>query len=271
MELGNWDDDDFETPGAGPANGEAQLDDLFEFSTSLRIFDDEDQSPIPAAEQPALEPGVTDLTGDRGVLLRLKTAQAAAAAAGDDASSPDASTRTAAATPSKEEPFVELHYEAFLEATGDKFDSSREQNYAMIVQLDIPPSGKSSVIRGLEIALRELRAGDEASVLIAARYAYGKDGAPDIPPDSDLRFEIEVLDVRATHKRVVKTDHSVADLSRLEDVRRQREIAQQRREEEKVLKDEEKKKKADRAAALKEKLANKGAKKGGKKGGKKKK
>lgn len=252
MSLGNWDDDDFDisspTPGAGPSAFDAGAD-LFEFTETLKLSDDESHG-VNEAKLPPLPEGTRDVTGDRGVLLAVTKAA-------DDGD-----------RPSKEEPFVEMHYEGFLVSTGDRFDSSREQNYAMIVHLDIPPSGKSSLIRGLEAGLRELRAGEVATLTVAARYAYGKDGSQDVPPDADLRFEIEVLDVRATHKRIVKVDSTKQDLSRLEEIKREREIAQQRREEEEALKNEEKTRKADRAAELREKLANKHK---GKKGGKKKK
>ncbi|KAI0565585.1 Peptidylprolyl isomerase [Gracilaria domingensis] len=253
MDLGNWDDDDFVTPTAGPPPQD-DLDDLFEFTENLTIddFPDTTEAESSKPELPPLPPGVIDLTnGQRGVLLERKT------------------TVEGNPKPSKEEPFVELHYEGTLVATGEKFDSSKEQNYAMIVQLDIPPSGKSTVIRGLEIGLREVRAGEHVVLTVTSMYAYGKDGETDIPPDSDLRFDIEVLDVRATHKKVVVVDTSSKDLSRLETVRREREIAQIRREEEDQRKEAEKQRKAARAAAIREKLANKN--KGGKKGGKKKK
>lgn len=251
MSLGNWDDDDFE-PAVPAAAGPSGLgeEDLFEFTETLRLSDDETNGVKEEIDVPPLPEGTRDVTGDRGVLLALSK------------------TAGSGNMPSKEEPFVEIHYEGFLVSSGERFDSSRDQNYAMIVQLDIPPSGKSSLIRGLEIGLREVRSGDVATLTVGSRYAYGKDGAPDIPPDADLRFEIEVLDVRATHKRIFTVDSSEQDLTRLEDVKRQREIAQQRREEEQALKDEEKTRKAERAAALREKIANKN--KGGKKGGKKK-
>lgn len=245
----NWDDEGLKTPLKTVTFDDE--DELFEFSTSLKL--DDDQGGPSAEALPPLPEGLEDVTGDRGVLIRRRRA-----------------SKSDSKCPSEDEPFVELHYEGFLVSTGEKFDSSREQNYAMVVHLDIPPSGKSAVILGWEIALRELKAGEQVELIIASRYAYGKDGSPpDIPPDADLRFEIEVLDVRATHKRTVQVDHSKQDLSRLEEVRRQREIAQQRREEEKALKDAEKKRKAERAAALQQKLVNKN-KKGGKKGGKKK-
>lgn len=251
MSLGNWDDEDFELAAPAAAGPSSFVeDDLFEFTETLRLSDDETNGVDEENELPPLPVGTRDVIGDRGVLLALTKE----AGSGDK--------------PSKEEPFVEIHYEGFLVSSGERFDSSRDQNYAMIVQLDIPPSGKSSLIRGLEVGLRELRSGDVATLTVAPRYAYGKDGAPDIPPDAALRFEVEVLDVRATHKRIVTVDSSEQDLTRLEDVKRQREIAQQRREEEQSLKDEEKQRKAERAAALREKIANKN--KGGKKGGKKK-
>lgn len=243
MNLGNWDDEDFEVPPRPELSFDDE-EDIFEFTDSLRLDGPEDE---PKKDLPPLPPGVVDLTGDRGVLLERKNDP------GDGEK------------PSKERQFVEMHYEGFLVATGEKFDSSLEQNYAMVVQLDIPPTGKSTVIRGLEIGLRELQKGDKVILTLESRYAYGKDGAPDIPKDSDLRFEIEVLDVRETHKRVVKVDHTVKDMSRLDEVRRERELAQQRREEEAIQKDEEKKRKADRAAQLREKLANKNNKKGKKK------
>lgn len=252
METVNWDDDDFAAPApSGPAA--LNDDDLFEFTESLRLPDDEDAASSGKALQPLPE-GVRDVLGDRGVLLELKK------------------KGEGPIKPSKDAQFVEIHYEGFIVANGERFDSSRDQNYPMIVQLDIPPSGTSSLIRGLEIGLRELSAGDVASLIVNARYAYGKDGAQDIPPDADLRFEIEVLDVRSTHKMIVEVDHAKSDLSRLDDIKREREMAQQRREEEQALKEEDKRRKAERAAAVFEKLANKnkGGKKGSKKTGKKK-
>ena len=249
MNLDSWEDDDFETPGAGPS--QEIEDDFIEFTDNLALDDLNDEAEdIPKKDLPPLPEGVMDLTNDRGVLLERK---------GDEGQGDK---------PSKECQFVEIHYEGFLVSNGERFDSSRDQNYAMIVQLDIPPSGKSSVILGLEIGLREVRKGEKVTLTIASRYAYGKDGVPDIPPDSDLRFEIEVLDVRSTHKRIVTVDSSAKDLDRLEDIRRQREIAQMRREEEESKRNEQKEKKVDRVAALREKLANKNH---GKKGGKKKK
>ncbi len=252
----NWDDEDLAIPQRKVTFDEEE--DIFEFTSSLRI---DDEAPAPET-LPPLPEGVEDVLGDRGVLIKRTRARGGSA-----------SSSAAASRPSKDEPYVELHYEGFLVETGEKFDSSREQGYAMIVRLDLPPSGKSSLVKGWEVALPQLRPGEHAEITVAARYAYGSEGsAPDIPPDADLRFEVEIIDVRSTHKRVIKVDHTKQDLSRLEEIRRDREVAQMRREEESAAKDEENVGKVDRIAALREKLANKNkSKKGGKKGGKKKK
>lgn len=273
MDLGNWDDEDDDfgvTNGAAASSSAANdVDDLIQFADSLTIqaeqplgddpaFDFDNDIPSEADKNlPPLPDGVRDLTRKRGVLLELK---------GNTKSSSDSTEEKE--KPSQTCPFVEFHYDGFLQSSGERFDSSRDQNYPMIVQLDIPPSGKSSLIAGLELALRELSPGDKATISITSDFAYGDKGADDIPPGSDLKFDVEIIDVRATHKRVEVVDHSQKDLSRLEDIKREREIAQQRREEEAKAKDEEKKQKPDRAAALREKLANKNK---GKKGGKKKK
>lgn len=246
--IGNWDDEDdddeLEAFGTKGVNFN-DVDEVFEFTEEpeivpkVNLCNDNDTLP-------PLPPGTQDLTGDRGILLEIK-----------GSNSPSEGNENGCVKPSKEQPFVQFHYEGFFADSGEKFDSSRDQNYPMVVQLDIPPSGKSSLIQGLELGLRHLCIGQVAKLRVAAPYAYGEKGAPDIPPNSNLVFDIEILDVRATHRHVEVEDFTATDLSRLEDVRKQREVAQQRREEEARARDEEKQRKAQRAAALQEKLANK--------------
>lgn len=175
--------------------------------------------------------------------------------------------------PSKTKPFVEFHYCGYVVeedgSNGEIFDSSKE--YPLIAKLDFSPLAESGVIRGLDKALRCLSIGERAEVTISAPYAYGEEGcAPNIPPGAALRFELNILDVRSTHKAGAESDEDEEenDLSRLDAVRREREIASARRQELQAAKGNSGK--PDRIAALREKLANKQAK-GGKRGkGKKK-
>lgn len=251
MDLGDWDDDDhdFQKTENSPDDN---MGDIIQFTDSLTL-QSEKESLLSDQSSSSLSPlpnGVLDLTRNRGVLLQRLV------------------DNTDGLKPSIERPFVEFHYEGFLLGTQERFESTRDQGYASIIRLDLPRRGQSTLIPGLELGLAELRAGEKAILKITSEFAYGQDGTEDIPGGSDLEFIVEILDVRASHRRVQTVDTSEKDLSRLETVRQQREMAQQRREEEAVAKDAEKQRKADRVAALREKLANK--QKAGKKGGKKK-
>lgn len=234
-----------ELSGPRTAYDDEDVDGILEFTDTLKVSDDESataEASWNSNKFPPLAADTEDVFGDRGVLIkRVKPP-----------------TNRDSELPSKSHPYVELHYEGFVADTDKKFDSTRDQNYPLIALLDIPPSGNSTLIRAWEAALPRVRAGEIIVLTAASRYAYGDDGVPpDIPPRSDLRFEIEVLDVRATHKKVEIIDHSKEDMSRLEEIRREREIAQQRRLDEQQIKDAEKQAKAEKAAAIKEKLAAK--------------
>jgi hypothetical protein len=75
-----------------------------------------------------------------------------------------------------------------------------------------------------------------------------------VPPDSDIRYEMDIIDVRETRRRMITVDRSEGDMSRLDAVRHERDIAAQRRLDEQQLKDAEKARRAERAAAMKEKM-----------------
>jgi FK506-binding protein 1 len=227
------------------------MDDLFQFTETLRLSDDENE--LSKAERPVLPAGIIDVLGDRGVLLEVTRPPT-------DSSSP---------MPCERLPFVELEYEGWVVGDGEntRFDSTRDNGYSLTVQLDLPVTGQSSLIRAWEAALQHVRAGEIVILTASARYAYGVEGMPPVvPPNSALRFEIEILDVRATPKKVAApVDDTQDDLSRLEQIRRDREIAQQRRADEQELRDAEKRAKAEKASAIQAKLAAKLDKKNGQK------
>ena len=82
---------------------------------------------------------------------------------------------------------VEIHYEGHINKTGAKpFDSSFERNETA----EFPVA---AVIPGFAEALNKMRPGDSWLVFIPAKLGYGEEGAgDDIPPNSDLVFEIEM-------------------------------------------------------------------------------
>lgn len=87
---------------------------------------------------------------------------------------------------------VILHYTGTL-TNGVKFDSSRDRNEPFAFKL-----GAGQVIKGYDEGLSKLRVGDQAILVIPSRLAYGSKGAGDvIPPDSNLIFVVEVVDVKS--------------------------------------------------------------------------
>ncbi len=85
---------------------------------------------------------------------------------------------------------VRIHYTGFLK-NGKKFDSSVDRNKPFI-----SPIGVGRLIKGWDEGILELNVGTKAILYIPANMAYGKRGAGNIiPPNADLIFEIEILDI----------------------------------------------------------------------------
>ena len=55
--------------------------------------------------------------------------------------------------------------------------------------------GTGKVIPGWDEGLQLLKVGEKATFLIPSELAYGKRGVGPIPPDTDLKFDVEVIDV----------------------------------------------------------------------------
>lgn len=85
---------------------------------------------------------------------------------------------------------VVLHYTGML-TNGVKFDSSRDGK-PLSFKL-----GVGQVIKGWDEGIAKLRVGDHAILVIPSKLAYGSKGAGDvIPPDSNLIFVVEIVDVK---------------------------------------------------------------------------
>jgi FKBP-type peptidyl-prolyl cis-trans isomerase FkpA len=77
---------------------------------------------------------------------------------------------------------------------GRKFDSSLD---AGRTPLDFQ-LGARQVIKGWEQGVAGMKVGGKRTLIIPSDLAYGKRGAPggSIPPDTDLIFDVELLDVK---------------------------------------------------------------------------
>ncbi|WP_300375492.1 FKBP-type peptidyl-prolyl cis-trans isomerase [Henriciella sp.] len=92
------------------------------------------------------------------------------------------------ASPGPQETAV-VFYEGRLAETGEVFDSAFKRGEPLMIQ-------PSQVIPGWQEALSMMKPGDRWLVHIPSDLGYGERGYPGtIPPNADLNFEVEVVDV----------------------------------------------------------------------------
>ena len=86
---------------------------------------------------------------------------------------------------------VVVHYTGWL-LDGTKFDSSRDRGQAFTF-----PLGAGRVIKGWDEGVAGMKVGGKRTLTIPADLGYGTRGSPPvIPPNSALKFEVELLEVR---------------------------------------------------------------------------
>ncbi len=85
---------------------------------------------------------------------------------------------------------VVVHYEGRLAETGETFDSSFARGEAAMFPSD-------QLISGWVEALKLMKPGDRWLLRVPSELAYGEAGTPGgpIPPNADLVFEVEMMDV----------------------------------------------------------------------------
>ncbi|KLL11385.1 FKBP-type peptidyl-prolyl cis-trans isomerase [Protofrankia coriariae] len=87
---------------------------------------------------------------------------------------------------------VQIHYVGTL-LDGTKFDSSRDRGSPFVTQI-----GVGKVIKGWDEGVPQLSLGQKAVLTVTPDFAYGSRGFPPvIPPNSTLRFEVELLGIKA--------------------------------------------------------------------------
>ena len=85
---------------------------------------------------------------------------------------------------------LKVHYKGtFLD--GKEFDSSYSRKEPFEFKL-----GAKQVIQGWEIGTKGMKVGEKRILVVPPQMAYGKSGAGPIPPNTALRFEIELIDVK---------------------------------------------------------------------------
>jgi len=83
---------------------------------------------------------------------------------------------------------VTVHYTGMLASDGTKFDSSVDRGQPAT----FPMRG---VIRGFSEGLSTMQVGGKRTIYIPSDLGYGPGGAGPIPPNADLIFELELIEV----------------------------------------------------------------------------
>jgi len=96
---------------------------------------------------------------------------------------------------------VTVHYTGKLASNGKQFDSSIGGEP---ISFEL---GKGLVIKGWEQGLIGACPGEKATLTIPAELGYGEKGAGDtIPPNADLIFDVEVVDVKRDYHEEILVD-----------------------------------------------------------------
>merc|ERR1719277_1727207 len=88
---------------------------------------------------------------------------------------------------------LRMHYVGKIAASGQRIDSSIDRGIPFRFQC-----GVGQVIKGWDEGIQQMSLGEKAVLTISADYAYGARGAGgSIPGNTDLIFEVELLDISA--------------------------------------------------------------------------
>ena len=100
--------------------------------------------------------------------------------------------------------WVQIEYTGSFE-NGKVFDTNIGKDRPLVVQI-----GMKEVIPGFERGIIGTTKGTKRKIKIPAELAYGEKGGGDvIPPNTDLIFEFEIIDVLDPHYKMINSDELI--------------------------------------------------------------
>ena len=100
--------------------------------------------------------------------------------------------------------WVQIEYTGSFER-GDVFDTNIGKDRPLVVQM-----GMKEVIPGFEQGIIGTTKGTKRKIKIPSELAYGKKGGGDvIPPNTDLIFEFEIIDVLDPHYKMINSEELI--------------------------------------------------------------
>ena len=100
--------------------------------------------------------------------------------------------------------WVQIEYTGSFES-GDVFDTNVGKNRPLVIQM-----GMKEVIPGFEQGIIGTTKGTKRKIKIPSELAYGKKGGGDvIPPNTDLIFEFEIIDVLDPHYKMINSEQLI--------------------------------------------------------------
>ena len=101
-----------------------------------------------------------------------------------------------------------MHYVGTLE-DGTVFDSSRQRGKPFNFKI-----GCGKVIKGWDVGCMKMSLGEKAILFIGPDYGYGASGNGPIPPNANLKFEVELLRIERGIQRDGAKNHEYEALAK---------------------------------------------------------
>ncbi|KAK0574013.1 hypothetical protein LWI29_016988 [Acer saccharum] len=103
-----------------------------------------------------------------------------------------------------------LHYRAWTESTGHKFEDTRHEQQPLEMVL----GKEKKEMTGLAIGVSSMKSGERALLHVGWELGYGEEGSfsfPNVPPKADILYEVELIGFDETKEGKTRGDMTVEE------------------------------------------------------------